>query len=231
MESLAVALQPYKDTVGLSAAVITVLQFFSGVFVVNDIRRKGSSEGFSAGPFLGGAVFSLLNVQFGQMLQDDAMIKVNLIGLGLNVVYVCAFYWYTLGPAKNKVWGQIGLAGAIAAGLLAYVQYEDPKVVEFRFGMILTVILLILVGMPLLGLGEILKNKSTEGLPFPIILSGSFVSLAWLLYGVILRSNFLVAQNVIALVLGLVQLSLFVIFPSKPSSSTKKATKSDKKTN
>lgn len=228
MESLAVALQPYKDTVGLSAAVITVLQFFSGVFVVNDIRRKGSSEGFSAGPFLGGAVFSLLNVQFGQMLQDDAMIKVNLIGLGLNVVYVCAFYWYTVGPAKTKVWGQIGLAGAVAAGLLAYVQYEDPKVVEFRFGMILTGILLMLVGMPLLGLGEILKNKSTEGLPFPIILSGSFVSLAWLLYGVILRSNFLVAQNVIALALGLVQLSLFVIFPSKP---TKKKAKSEKKTN
>lgn len=228
MEALALALEPHKDTVGMSAAVITVLQFFSGVFVVNDIRRKGSSEGFSAGPFLGGAVFSLLNVQFGQMLMDDAMIKVNLIGLALNVVYVCAFYWYTVGSAKNKVWGQIGAAGAIAIGILAYVQYEDPLVVEFRFGMILTVILLLLVGMPLLGLGEILKNKSTEGLPFPIILSGSFVSLSWLLYGVILRSNFLVVQNVIALALGLIQLSLFVIFPSTP---IKKKAKAAKKTN
>ncbi|XP_062549936.1 sugar transporter SWEET1-like [Armigeres subalbatus] len=224
MEALAVALQPHKDIIGLSAAIITVLQFFSGVFVVNDIRRKGSSEGFSAGPFLGGAVFSLLNIQFGQMLQDDAMIKVNMIGLGLNVVYVCAFYWYTVGPAKNKVWGQIGLAGAIAVGLIAYVQYEDPKVVQFRFGMILTVILLILVGMPLLGLGQILKSKSTEGLPFPIILSGSFVSLAWLLYGIVLRSEFLVAQNAIALALGLVQLSLFVIFPNKSSVKSKKKT-------
>ncbi|XP_058464601.1 sugar transporter SWEET1 [Malaya genurostris] len=228
MEPLAVALDPFKDTIGLTAAAITVLQFFSGVFVLNDIRKKGNTDGFSAGPFLGGTVFCLLNIQFGQMLQDAAMIKVNFIGLALNVVYVCVFYLYSAGSAKTKVWGQIGIAGAIVVGILSYVQYEDPKLVEFRFGLIVTAILLLLVGMPLLGLGEILKNKSTEGLPFPIILAGSIVSLAWLLYGVVLRSNFLVIQNLLALALGLVQLALFAIFPSTP---TKRKTKSDKKTN
>ncbi|XP_058830821.1 sugar transporter SWEET1 [Topomyia yanbarensis] len=228
MEALAVTLDPYKETIGLTAAVITVLQFFSGMFVVNGIRKKGNTDGFSAGPFLGGAVFCLLNIQFGQMLQDDATIKVNFIGLALNVVYICAFYLYTAGSAKTKVWGQIGVAGAIVVGILSYVQYEDPKLVEFRFGLIVTAVLLILVGMPLLGLGEILKNKSTEGLPFPIILAGSIVSLAWLLYGVVLRSNFLVIQNMLALALGLVQLSLFAVFPSTPA---KEKIKSAKKMN
>ncbi|XP_055531007.1 sugar transporter SWEET1 [Wyeomyia smithii] len=229
MEALAVALEPHKNTVGLSAAIITVLQFFSGVFVVKDIRKKGNTEGFSAGPFLGGAVFCLLNIQFGQMLQDDAMIKVNFIGLALNVVYVCAFYMYTApGYGKAKVWGQTGAAGAVAVGIIAYVQYEDPKVVEFRFGLILTAVLLLLVGMPLLGLGEIIRNKSTEGLPFPIILAGSIVSFAWLLYGVVLRSNFLVVQNLLALALGAIQLALFAIYPNTP---IKKQTKRAKKTN
>lgn len=228
MEALALALEPHKETVGMTAAIITVLQFFSGVFVVNDIRKKGSTEGFTVGPFLGGAVFSLLNIQFGQMLMDDAMIKVNFIGLALNVVYVCAFYLYTAGPGKTKVWGQIGLAGAVAVGILSYTQYEDPELVQFRFGIILTVILLLLIGMPLLGLGEIIKSKSTEGLPFPIIFSGSLVSLSWLLYGTILRNNFLVVQNLIALALGSVQLALFAIYPSKPA---KKKGKAAKKTN
>lgn len=229
MEALAVTLEPYKDHIGMTAAAITVLQFFSGVLVVNDIRKRGNTEGFSAGPFLGGTVFCLLNIQFGQMLQDAAMIQVNFIGLALNIVYVCAFYLYTVGPAKTKVWGQIGVAGAVVAGILSYVQYEDPKLVEFRFGVILTIILLLLIGMPLLGLGEILKKKSTEGLPFPIIFAGTLVSLSWLLYGVVLRNDFIVVQNVIALALCLVQLALFAIFPSKPAG--KKSTQPAKKTN
>ncbi|XP_041772669.1 sugar transporter SWEET1-like [Anopheles merus] len=214
MESIAVALQPYKDTVGLTAAIVTVVQFFSGVLSLNAIRRQGNTRGFSALPFLGGTVFCLLNIQFGQMLRDDGMIRVNFIGLALNLLYVCGFYLYTEGPAKTAVWGQIGLAGALTAGVLSYVQYEDPQLVEFRFGLILTGLLWTLVGMPLLGLGDILKKKSTEGLPFPIIFLGAVVSFAWLLYGIILRSNFLVVQNLMALALSAVQLSLFIIFPS-----------------
>uniref|UniRef100_A0A182J313 Sugar transporter SWEET n=1 Tax=Anopheles atroparvus TaxID=41427 RepID=A0A182J313_ANOAO len=214
MESIAVALQPHRDTVGQTAAIVTVVQFFSGVLAVNDIRRRGSTDGCSVLPFLACTVFCLLNVQFGQMLRDDGMIRVNFIGLALHLLYVCAFYLYTPGPKKTAVWGQIGLAGAFTVGVLSYVQYEDPQVVEFRFGVILTGILWTLVGMPLLGLGEILKKKSTEGLPFPIILLGAIVSFSWLLYGIILRSNFLVVQNLMALALGAVQLSLFIIFPS-----------------
>uniref|UniRef100_A0A182P876 Sugar transporter SWEET n=1 Tax=Anopheles epiroticus TaxID=199890 RepID=A0A182P876_9DIPT len=214
MESIAVALQPYKDTVGLTAAVVTVVQFFSGVLAVNEIRRQGNTKGFSALPFIGGTVFCLLNVQFGQMLRDDGMIRVNFIGLAVNLLYVCAFYLYTDGPLKTAVWGQIGLGGAFTVGVLSYVQYEDPKLVEFRFGLLLTGLLWTLVGMPLLGLGDILKKKSTEGLPFPIIFLGAIVSFCWLLYGIILRSNFLVVQNLVALALSAVQLSLFIIFPS-----------------
>ncbi|XP_058064945.1 sugar transporter SWEET1-like [Anopheles bellator] len=226
MDSIGVALQPYKDTVGLTAAIVTVVQFFGGVLAINEIRRRGSTAGFSVEPFLGGTAFCLLNVQFGQMLRDDGMIRVNFIGLVLHIGYVCAFYLYTDGPRKGAVWGRIGLAGALTVGVLSYVQYEDPKVVEFRFGMILTALLWTLVGMPLLGLGEILKNKSTAGLPLPMILLGSIVSFMWLLYGIILRSNFLVVQNLVALALCAVQLSLFIIFPAEslkpPPSPAKK---------
>lgn len=51
---LSSALSPYKDALGAFAGVITVLQIFSGVFVILDIRKKQSTSGFSALPFLGG---------------------------------------------------------------------------------------------------------------------------------------------------------------------------------
>ena len=91
----------------------------------------------------------------------------------------------------------------------------------------------------MLGLGNVIKNKSTAGLPFPMIFTGFFVGLSWLLYGknhsfffieianylrihlsvfegICLGNIIVIAQNLVAFVLSAFQLSLFVIYPSKP---------------
>lgn len=80
------------------------------------------------------------------------MIRVNFFGFALNVLFCSFFYFYTIGPAKNQIWTQIGIGGAISAVGIAYTQYEDPKLIEFRFGMIMMIIILFLIGSPLLGL-------------------------------------------------------------------------------
>lgn len=56
MEDLSSVLQPYKELVGAAASITTILQFFSGAFVCNDIRKAGASDEFPIIPFLGGAV-------------------------------------------------------------------------------------------------------------------------------------------------------------------------------
>ncbi|XP_013138932.1 PREDICTED: sugar transporter SWEET1-like [Papilio polytes] len=75
---------------------------------------------------------------------------------------------------------------------------------------------------------EIIRNKSTEGLPFPIIFSGAIVTFMWLLYGIILKNKFLVIQNVVAVILCSIQLALFVIYPSKPAAKEKVKAKAKK---
>lgn len=56
MEALAVALEDYKEVVGLAALVTTIGQFFSPAFLCNDIRKQGDTENFPYMPFVGGAV-------------------------------------------------------------------------------------------------------------------------------------------------------------------------------
>lgn len=104
------------------------------------------------------------------------------------------FYLYTPNNNKTAVWGQIGIGGALSAAVLAYSSFENPKLLEFRLGMLLTVCLFGLVASPYLSLGEIIKKKSTEGLPFPIILSGTIVSFLWLVYGIILNNGVMVVS-------------------------------------
>ncbi|CAK1582317.1 unnamed protein product [Parnassius mnemosyne] len=214
MEALSDVLQPYKEIVGSVAGIVTVAQMFSGSFICYDIYKQGNTRGIGIAPFLGGIVMSLLNLKYGFILRDDMMIQVNFVGLGINLLYVLIYFNYT--TEKVKVWAKMGLAGAFTAALLGYAEMEDPKLIENRFGTIITAFMFYLIASPLFSLGEIIKNKSTEGLPFPIIFSGSIVTFMWLLYGIILKNKFLIMQNLVALVLCAIQLSLFVIYPSKP---------------
>lgn len=56
MDALSDLLAPYSETIGKIAGTITTLQFLSGVALLNDIRKKGSSDVYPVGPFLGGIV-------------------------------------------------------------------------------------------------------------------------------------------------------------------------------
>lgn len=104
------------------------------------------------------------------------------------------YYYYTSNANKTKVWAKIGLGGAIGAAAIAYAKYEAPELLEFRFGMLCTVLLFAMVGAPMLDLGDIIRNKSVGQMPFPMILSGTVVSFLWLLYGVILNNSVVVVS-------------------------------------
>lgn len=191
----------------------------------NDIRKRGSSKGFPIIPLLGGVVLCAISIQFGQQIRDAAMIKVNFIGFALSVIYCLIFYQYTPKEDKMKVWSQFGVGGALVVAILAYAQYEDPELVTFRFGLIVTAILWALVGSPLLELPSIIKRQSTEGLPFPIIFCGTLVSLGWLTYGITLNNDFMIFQNLVCTVMSVIQLSLFAIYPSTATTPVKDSKK------
>lgn len=91
--------------------------------------------------------------RFGMILNDLPTVRVNAIGVALHIAYVCFYYNYTTGAKeKTQVWAQTGYSGAFLAAVIAYTYYEDPKVLPFRYGILLTAILFYLVGSPLLGL-------------------------------------------------------------------------------
>lgn len=224
MESFAILLEPYKDLIATSAALVTYLHQLSGAVLCNSIRKQKSTVGHSVLPFLAGTVISAMVLRFGAILNDTPTIQVNLIGTALNVGYVCFFLHYT-NNAKDKslAWTQISYAGAFVAAVFAYTYVENPEVLPFRYGLLLTAVLFYFVGSPLLQLGTIIRNESTEGLPFPIILTGTLISFLWFLYGVVSRENFVIVQNGVIFLMSAIQLSLFAIYPSKPTKLKKRS--------
>ncbi|XP_055852737.1 sugar transporter SWEET1-like [Episyrphus balteatus] len=216
LEALGDLLNPYSETIGAVAGIVTCLQAFSGAFLLNDIRKRGIADGFSAAPFLGGIVISLLGYKLSAIVNDIAMIRTNLIGVAINAVYLLCFYIYSSEKFRPVIRKQFVYASVFSAFCIAYASIEDPKHIEFRFGTLLTTLLACLVGSPMLGVGEIIRKKSAANLPFPIILCGTMVASLWLTYGISLKNQVLIYQNAFLLVLSAPQLLLCFIYPGPP---------------
>ncbi|KAJ1527801.1 hypothetical protein ONE63_007750 [Megalurothrips usitatus] len=214
-------LEDYKGIVGAVASVVTIAQFFSGVFVCKDIVRKGNTRNVQVAPFVGGIGLSVLFFKYAEIINDPGMYPVNLMGSVLNVGYLMCYYAYT--ENKMHVIKTIGQAILFFGSILLYVNWEDSDKVLFRFGIITTALMILLIASPMAQLGEVIRTKSTECLPFPMILMGTISAFMWLLYGIILSDAFIQIQNLIGFLLSAAQLSLFAIYPSRPVSEKKKS--------
>ncbi|XP_051157394.1 sugar transporter SWEET1 [Leptopilina boulardi] len=209
------ALEDYKDIVGTSAAISTVGQMLAGVLICKDIYKRKSSQNIDPMPFIGGMGMSVLVLQYALILKDFAMINVNVVGFILNVLYTSFYYSYC--PTKSKLLSTLAKTAALVAIFIGYAQMEDESKIEFRFGIIVTIVMFLLLASPLIHLGEIFKTKSTEMLSFPIIFMATIVTFQWLLYGLIIDNSFIVFQNAVGFTLSASELLLFVIFPSTPA--------------
>ncbi|KAK9501833.1 hypothetical protein O3M35_012488 [Rhynocoris fuscipes] len=207
-------LKDYKDIVGAAAGFTTTAQCFAPAFICKDIIKQKSTDNIDPTPFIGGIGISLLMLQHGLILNDPAMIPVNIFGFTLNIIYLSIYLLYS--DDKLSVFRSLGKVIAGAGVLIGYAQIENKDRIEFTFGIIVTVMMLSLIGAPLLNLKEIIRSKDTSALPFPLILSGSVVTSLWLLYGIIIENVFIQIQNVVGFTLCFTQLVLCFMYPGKP---------------
>ncbi|KAF5278450.1 hypothetical protein FQA39_LY05939 [Lamprigera yunnana] len=220
MENLAATLQPYKDTVGAIAGVVTIAQFFSGAVMCKDIYNSKSTTGVPSMPFIGGIVIGILMLKYSLILNDTAMLVVNLAAVILNVLYT-AFYLIYSQDKVVEIFKPLSYGVALIACLFGYTSWEKEELIEERYGLIVTILLLVLIGSPLLELKEIVRTKDASCIPFPITFMGTICSSLWLLYGIILLNNFMIVQNVVGLTLCFVQLMLCFMYPKRKEDEKK----------
>ncbi|KYQ55391.1 hypothetical protein ALC60_05760 [Trachymyrmex zeteki] len=89
----------------------------------------------------------ILMLRYAWMLGDSNMINVNIFGLLTNMIYMIIYYYYA--PNTEEVLKLIYKVTTFVAIFLVYAQMEHPANVEFRFGIVVTVLLLLLIAAPL----------------------------------------------------------------------------------
>jgi len=215
------AVEDYQNTISVTATISTIIQFMTGITICLNIRRKGTTEGVSGFPFLAGVLGCVLWLRYGSLLQDPTMILVNLIGLIFQVSYSIFFYKYAF--MKGAFRKQVFIVFLIISVTMLYITVElDIDIAKFRLGLICCTTTIIFCAAPLASLGDVLRTRSTESLPFHLILSTVVVAGQWFLYGAAIHDPFVMVPNLIGCLIASFQLALFGFFPSSSHSSQAK---------
>lgn len=212
MEAMSERLQPHKDVIGQIASIVTICQFFAGMLVCKAIYEKKSTKGVNSLPFIGGVCIGVLMLKLAYIMNDSAMFQVNVAAIILNIFYTAFYYQYSENKYEN-ILKPCALASGFCALGLGYANWEDPGSVEFRYGLLMTVLMLLLLALPLVDMKTIIDTKDASSIPFPITFMSTLVSLLWFLYGLAISNVFMVIQNIAGFVICALQLWLIFEYP------------------
>ncbi|GBM05661.1 Sugar transporter SWEET1 [Araneus ventricosus] len=203
-----------KNIVGKAATVCTIAVFLAGIEICRKIYSKKSTCDISALPFLCGLMSCSLWLRYGLLINDSALIMVNVTGATLQVLYLIWYAKFTL--HKGTFYKQLSIAIFIIGFLYTYTTFfSDSETARYIAGLAACSAGVIFMASPLAALTHVLKTKNIETLPFAMILSTFIMATLWLCYGVLTNDLFVQVPNFLGALLALSQLFLFAMYSNK----------------
>lgn len=210
--------EEFKNILAITASISTILQFLAGTIVCHKIVQKKSTGDISGLPFVCGFLSTSLWLRYGFLIEEPSLILVNTIGATLHFSYAVVFYMYSI--KKSTILRQFFSSLIALLLIIAYSSYESNKDYGIKYvGFLCCCTTILFFAAPLTSLLHVIKVKSAESLPFPIIFMAFIVSTQWFVYGILLYDKFIQIPNFLGCVLSAFQLSLFCIYPTTSPNS------------
>ncbi|XP_068143792.1 sugar transporter SWEET1 isoform X1 [Drosophila tropicalis] len=205
----------YDSLLSTTAVISTVFQFLSGSIVCRKYIQKKSTGDSSGLPFICGFLSCSFWLRYGVLTNEQSVVLVNVIGATLFLGYILTFYVFTVN--KRCYVKQFAFVLLILIGVIWYTNRltAQPKQMIQITGIVCCVVTVCFFAAPLTSLVHVIRVKNSESLPLPLISTSFFVSLQWLIYGILISDSFIQIPNFLGCILSLLQLSLFVIYPPR----------------
>jgi solute carrier family 50 protein (sugar transporter) len=221
------------------AACVLFASLLPAIRVVH--RQKSTSTMPSALPVLSMVANCVAWGLYGQLIGDYfPLVATNVVGLALSLFYLAVYYHYETNKGSLRL--EILATTLLLAGLVLYPfvatsEGVKEETVQDMVGLVTVAISAVMFGSPLVLVKRVIQERNTELLPLAMIVAGAVNCVMWMAYGLLRRDAFVVVPNAANLLLGVVQLALFCVFPrggeydtvesATPGAKLKKAAKCD----
>ncbi|KAH7472588.1 hypothetical protein PRIC1_012052 [Phytophthora ramorum] len=154
---------------------------------------------------------------YGLLIGDYfPLVATNIVGLAFSLFYLVVYYRHE--PNKGSLRLEILATMLLLAGLVLYPfvaesEGAEEETVQDIVGFVTVAISAVMFGSPLVLVKRVIQERNTELLPLTMIVSGAVNCVLWLGYGLLRQDAFVIVPNAANLLLGVVQLGLFGVFP------------------
>eukprot|EP00090_Calanus_glacialis_P009977 TRINITY_DN18359_c0_g1_i1.p1 TRINITY_DN18359_c0_g1~~TRINITY_DN18359_c0_g1_i1.p1 ORF type:complete len:217 (+),score=52.70 TRINITY_DN18359_c0_g1_i1:74-724(+) len=206
-------LEEWKDIVGNSATITTIIQFLVGSQVCAVFYKNKTTGETSGLTFLVGVVMTFAWYSYGRLIDDPSIQLVNAVGLVLQTLYCFCFYAFT--PSKFDTGRRMVLTVLFVVLVQLYIRYEDDiPTAQLRLGLLCSSMAVAYCSAPLASVQHVFSTGSTQSMPFYLILATVAVTGQWTLYGIIIQDSFVLVPNLLGCAVASFQLALFAYFPT-----------------
>lgn len=204
-----------RTLVGHCATLCTITLFLTGIEICRKIKSRGSTLEISALPFICGLASCSLWLRYGVLVHDTVLITVNLVGSILQVFYLICYSLYSVHKSlfMKQLTGVLVALGFLF--LYTSVWISDVNISQKISGLAACTATVIFLASPLASLRNVLKTKSVDSLPFPMIVFSFIMSSLWVWYGILINDAFVQVPNFLGALVSGCQLCLFAMYPSK----------------
>ncbi|KAF1325155.1 3-like protein, partial [Globisporangium splendens] len=196
------------------ASLAACAMFASLLPAVRAAQRTGATGALALLPILSMFANCIGWGLYGVLRRDYfPLVVTNVVGVGFSLFYTVAFYQIT--NARGAVLKKILVTYAALLAFVLYPVYSDEPAqdVQDHVGYMAVGIAAIMFASPLAVVREVIATRNAAIMPFTLIAAGVLNCLLWLTYGLILADSFVIAPNLVNLILGVTQLMLFFVFP------------------
>ena len=148
-------------------------------------------------------------IVYGVLLANASMMVANVVGLAIALYLLHVYNACSPAPFSSELLTH-------AAFLLAYMALVALYAFATRdastVGTVASLVTIAMFASPLATVQTVIKTKSAESLPAPMIIVGLACTTLWLAYGVRLGDIFVYGPNSVAFVLGLFQVGLLIVY-------------------
>lgn len=205
-------LEQYKELVGNTATVITILNFLVGSQVCYGFIKKKTTGDVSGLTFLVGVMMTFSWWSYGRIVSDGSITLVNGVGLVLQTLYSVVYYVYTNERAATTKKTLLTIGFILT--LKVSIERFEPSLVQYRLGLLCATMSVLYCSAPLASILEVARTGETKALPFYLILATVMMTTSWTCYGLIIKDSFVIVPNMVGCALATFQLLLFAILPS-----------------
>jgi uncharacterized protein with PQ loop repeat len=210
----------FADMVTVMATLATLAMFSMNFVPFREVWREQSWGPKSPIPVLGIILNCTAWATYGIFTNQPAVIFCNSWGWVVGIIGVCLFAKYAPNALERR---RIGLyfVALISGELALFAAYGISSAPGFQaqaIGYTACICTLLMFLAPLVSAAQIIKNRDSSPLSFPVVLGSEISSILWTTYGFIMSDPVIIIPNFVSTCIVFVQFVLYCAYPRKAAS-------------